>query len=470
MKKFRKNHGITLISLVVTIIVLLILSGVTIATLTGENGILTRAQDAKTKTEESEDIEKIRLAVLEAQIGEDGYQEIDATTFQEALNSQFEGRNLQVTDNKDGSFTVNLDNMSKMYYVDSDGEIINNENMIAIGTTEELKSFRDDVNSGNSYEGKYIYLTDNITLDINEEWEPIGLYLPENTSPDDETNKPFRGVFDGKNYEVNGLYINTTNKAQGMFGFIKNAKILNLMIGTESNINGGVSTGGTVGYCYNSVITNVCNKGNINGNNNINSQVGGIVGLANNGSIIINSCNIGSVSSNGDLIGGIVGYCSNTKIIGCYNAGKIDASNNGYIGGIIGSIYKGNVIISDCYNASDVLGNRRIGGIVGAAVENTNLLIINNCYNVGKITGQIYANGIYGVVVSGITVESTNNYYLNNTINGENGSSQEGVEIKNEEEMKSLASTLGEAFEEDSEDINNGYPILKWQCDPIMGN
>ena len=40
MKRIRKNKGITLIALVITIIVLLILAAVSIATLTGENGIL----------------------------------------------------------------------------------------------------------------------------------------------------------------------------------------------------------------------------------------------------------------------------------------------------------------------------------------------------------------------------------------------------------------------------------------------
>ena len=51
--KQRKNGegGITLIALVITIIVLLILAGVSIATLTGQNGILTRASDAKEQTE-----------------------------------------------------------------------------------------------------------------------------------------------------------------------------------------------------------------------------------------------------------------------------------------------------------------------------------------------------------------------------------------------------------------------------------
>ena len=46
-----REKGITLIALVITIIVLLILAGVTIASLTGDNGILSRAQDAKDKTE-----------------------------------------------------------------------------------------------------------------------------------------------------------------------------------------------------------------------------------------------------------------------------------------------------------------------------------------------------------------------------------------------------------------------------------
>ena len=46
----KKNNGITLIALVITIIVLLILAGVTIATLTGENGILTRASEAGEET------------------------------------------------------------------------------------------------------------------------------------------------------------------------------------------------------------------------------------------------------------------------------------------------------------------------------------------------------------------------------------------------------------------------------------
>ena len=48
------NKGITLIALVITIIVLLILAGVSIAMLTGQNGILTQANTAKTDTANAE--------------------------------------------------------------------------------------------------------------------------------------------------------------------------------------------------------------------------------------------------------------------------------------------------------------------------------------------------------------------------------------------------------------------------------
>lgn len=59
-----KNKGITLIALVITIIVLLILAGVTITTLIGENGILTKASEAKDNTVIAQDEEMIGLEIL----------------------------------------------------------------------------------------------------------------------------------------------------------------------------------------------------------------------------------------------------------------------------------------------------------------------------------------------------------------------------------------------------------------------
>ena len=60
-KKETNSKGITLVALVVTIIVLLILAAVSIATLTGENGLLTRANDAKRETEEAKREEESML-------------------------------------------------------------------------------------------------------------------------------------------------------------------------------------------------------------------------------------------------------------------------------------------------------------------------------------------------------------------------------------------------------------------------
>ena len=64
MNKQRKNKGITLIALVITIIVLLILAGVSISMLTGENGILTQAQNAKEETEIASEKEAIQLTMI----------------------------------------------------------------------------------------------------------------------------------------------------------------------------------------------------------------------------------------------------------------------------------------------------------------------------------------------------------------------------------------------------------------------
>ena len=71
MKKFRKKifkstKGITLIALVVTIIILLILAGISIAMLTGNNGVLTQAKSAKERTGEKGEQERVNLAASSA--------------------------------------------------------------------------------------------------------------------------------------------------------------------------------------------------------------------------------------------------------------------------------------------------------------------------------------------------------------------------------------------------------------------
>ena len=62
MKQFKRNKGITLIALIVTIIVLIILAGVSINMLVGENGIINMAQRAKNETEQAAKDEQQALA------------------------------------------------------------------------------------------------------------------------------------------------------------------------------------------------------------------------------------------------------------------------------------------------------------------------------------------------------------------------------------------------------------------------
>ena len=63
MNNMKEQKGITLIALVITIIVLLILAGISIAMLTGENGLFKRATDAATESEIGEAKEQVSLTI-----------------------------------------------------------------------------------------------------------------------------------------------------------------------------------------------------------------------------------------------------------------------------------------------------------------------------------------------------------------------------------------------------------------------
>ena len=101
------QKGITLIALVITIIVLLILAGVSIAMLTGQNGILTQAQNAKTTNESKSAEEKVKLAVMGAR-ADDGTLIVGKLRTELAnYGGTVEGDAFPVTATVDGkSFTV----------------------------------------------------------------------------------------------------------------------------------------------------------------------------------------------------------------------------------------------------------------------------------------------------------------------------------------------------------------------------
>ena len=89
MKNYlRQNKAITLIALVITIIVLLILAGITIASLTGDNGLLARAAVAKGNTERAEVIEKVRLQIIGKIAGNNG-KDLDEDGIKDVLKDFF---------------------------------------------------------------------------------------------------------------------------------------------------------------------------------------------------------------------------------------------------------------------------------------------------------------------------------------------------------------------------------------------
>lgn len=69
METLKKKQGITLIALVVTITILLILAGVTINAVLGENGLITKAREAANETKRAEIIDNIQMDILAAYLG-----------------------------------------------------------------------------------------------------------------------------------------------------------------------------------------------------------------------------------------------------------------------------------------------------------------------------------------------------------------------------------------------------------------
>lgn len=117
MKK-KENRGITLIALVITIIVLLILVAVSIATLTGENGILTQAENAKKSDKRGEIQDEFALIANEWIIDKN----TNSKTLGEFLDEKLkEGKITNVEDNGNGTYTIKSNGYQTI--INQNGEI-----------------------------------------------------------------------------------------------------------------------------------------------------------------------------------------------------------------------------------------------------------------------------------------------------------------------------------------------------------
>lgn len=118
IKNTKNENAITLIALVITIIVLLILAGISISMLTGDNGILGQAGNAKTQTEIAEEKEIVKTASLAA-ISKEKYGELTKDKLEDELNNYPKVENVEQID---AGVLVNF-RSGRVYLVDLNGNI-----------------------------------------------------------------------------------------------------------------------------------------------------------------------------------------------------------------------------------------------------------------------------------------------------------------------------------------------------------
>lgn len=244
-----------------------------------------------------------------------------------------------------------------------------------ISNLAELEYFRDKVNSGETYEGKYVKLTDNIDMsgkygEDKKSWTPIG-YRANDTS----LAKQFKGTFDGNGKKISGLYIDASVSVQGLFGAVVSGTVKNLTVSGAIKSSNGI-VGGVIGYLKDGNAESCISECILNGTVDSRGSFGGIVGQTAGASFVKRCQNNGNVSA-GSTAGGIVGYATNKTVVeNSYNTGNISAKI------------------------------RNAGGIIGgySASGNDDTAKVENCYNIGTISAAEFAGAITGennVVVNG---------------------------------------------------------------------
>ena len=388
---FKQSKGITLVALVITIIVLLILAGVSINFIFGSEGIFTKTQTAVDKYKNAQNYEQEMIN------GVTNY-----------ITSEY------LTGNRtEPSSTLFGINGTQGEGTESNPYIITNSKQLLI------LSFL--VEWGDSFEGKFLKLGANISLDdicgesLSKSWKPIGQNL-----------RPFSGTFDGAGFTISKIYIDNNERNQGLFGSISGATIKNLKV-EDSYIKGEVNIGGIVGTVAksnnNSNMINCSFNGTVYGNL---YNIGAFIG-SNGGNITIDNCrNFGNITGNN--VGGVCGICcgENIEIKNCINLGQISGD---YVGGICGSVSTWesncNTKISNCYSAG----------------------IISGTSNVGPIVGDFSTRSGYSYT-SDMSIDA-NTCYLNTLRKDNNYSTKDNSQAKIQAEMSSLLSAKGITWPEE---------------------
>ena len=475
-----KTKGITLVALIITIIVMLILVGVSVQVVINSDLIGT-VQNAADRTE-TQYLEESKAGSLIEVEGKKYLSMEDYMAGIERAPEIMEGEGTE-------------------------------ENPYTIDSIEALVQFAHSVTNGKTYEGEYVKLTKNLdfksaesylnatrtdyaeygytgelmtALTTGEGWKPIGTTI----SNSNDSNNCFKGIFDGNGKSVNNLFIDRNIQSLeesiiiGFFsrnyGTIKNLGITNanIKIIAAGDAGKALMVGGIIGQNWKEI--NGCyttGTAYIEANNTCTMRFGGITSQLRSESSTVNCYNNMDIStkhySTGSYyVGGIIAYgYENTSISGCYNAGTIEgvidaSSSNIYCGGIVGGV--ADISISNSYNLAEIelegtVKNSYLGGIVGH-----NQGTIKNVCNTGNIVSTITKVGSYNVVggIAGLNYNSKiieNAYYLSSTSTagaGKNWGTADISSIDNIDNMPTVLEIIGEGFKAD---VNGGYPILKWQ-------
>ena len=459
--KLTKQKGITLIALVITILVLLILAGVSINTVFSDNGIMKRARDSKKVTNMSSLKETIGVVLqgrnINKQVG------LEQNSLKTDLEKGISG-DKQVEQITDDTCYVTRDDVTLTVY--DNGDILEGKTDLWDGTKkskptvdenknwhiytpEEMKYFADYVNGNLTEDEKagleitddtIVYLEKDLdlgarqvngTLTAGTAWEPVGT----------EKEAKFTGTFEGNNHTIRGVYVKKEGNFAGIFGnsdTIQNLTVLNSYIEATGGCAGGIVaavregnlvnchnkntivvakskvTGGVAGQSTGAKVQQCTNSGEIISKAEKASGVaGGIVGLITAGTSVSDCKNFGKINSRGAKNGGIVGQ-SEGNIEKCMNFGIIDGGrdSNGYgsTGGIAG--LSSNGTITRCINKGTINAEMRAGGIVG---DNEKGGIITKCINMENINGEFQIGGITGFF-NGVVDQC----YNSGTINGTN--------------------------------------------------
>lgn len=271
------------------------------------------------------------------------------------------------------------DTVADGYEVTEDGTVAV-DTAIYISTPDELIAFANQVNGGDSFDGKIVRLKNDIDM-LSYKGDAM------NIMPIGTKTAPFKGTFDGKGYTINNFTVwNNTLDYVGLFGFTTEATIKNVTLNNPYLV-GRSYVAGIVGCAYTGSVENCHVTGEIDIEGNY--MVGGITG---HGYAKIADCSvIGDANWDysvimatylesdieGDNVGGIVGHkAENTTISNCEVA-NVTVTGTRKIGGIVGTTFQNNTIIGcDVSNitvttnateeyASDNAGSMGIGGIVG---------------------------------------------------------------------------------------------------------